>query len=44
MINHPQISIIVPIYKAEKYLCNCLDGILAQTFNTSEFVTLYPFI
>lgn len=26
------ISIIVPIYKAEKYLRKCIDGILQQSF------------
>lgn len=32
----PKISIIVPIYKAEKYLHRCVDSILAQTFTNFE--------
>ena len=27
----PEISIIVPVYKVEKYLNECIDSILAQT-------------
>lgn len=29
---HPIVSIIVPIYKVEKYLRTCLDSILAQSY------------
>ncbi|MBQ8543630.1 MAG: glycosyltransferase [Alistipes sp.] len=32
----PKISVIVPIYKAEKYLRRCVDSILAQTFADFE--------
>lgn len=35
---HPQISVIVPIYKAEKYIHRCIDSILAQTFNDFELI------
>lgn len=31
-MNAPKISIIVPVYKVEKYLHRCLDSILGQTF------------
>ena len=32
MNNLPEISVIVPVYKVEKYLPQCIDSILAQTF------------
>ena len=28
----PKVSIIVPVYKAEQYLHQCIDSILSQTF------------
>lgn len=34
----PKVSIIVPVYKAEKYIRRCLDSILAQTFTDWECV------
>ena len=34
----PQISVIVPIYKAEAYLRRCVDSILAQTFTDFELI------
>lgn len=44
MINHshtsPIISIIVPVYNAEKYLHDCLDSILAQTMLEWECICI----
>ncbi len=37
---NPSISIIVPIYKVEKYLNRCLDSILAQTFTDWECILI----
>ena len=34
----PKISIIVPVYKVEKYLRRCLDSIVAQTFTDWECI------
>lgn len=34
----PKVSIIVPVYKAEKYLHRCVDSILAQTFRDWECI------
>lgn len=34
----PKISIIVPIYKVEKYLSRCVDSILNQTFTDFECI------
>lgn len=34
----PQISVIVPVYKVEKYINRCVDSILAQTFTDFELI------
>ena len=34
----PKISIIIPVYNGEKYLHNCIDHILAQTFTDFEVI------
>jgi len=36
----PAISVIVPVYKAEKYLRRCVDSILAQTFTDFEVLLI----
>ncbi len=36
----PKISIIIPIYKAEKYLHKCVDSILSQTFKDFELLLI----
>lgn len=33
-----EISVIVPVYKVEPYLCRCVDSILAQTFVDFELI------
>jgi glycosyltransferase involved in cell wall biosynthesis len=38
MCKHPIISIIVPVYKTERYLPKCLDSILSQTFIDFELI------
>ena len=35
-LENPAVSVIVPVYKAEKYLRKCVDSILAQTFRDFE--------
>lgn len=37
---NPKLSIIVPIYNAEKYLSRCIDSILAQTFKSFELLLI----
>lgn len=34
----PEISVIVPVYKVEKYLHRCVDSILNQTFTDLEII------
>lgn len=34
----PKISVIVPVYKVEKYINRCIDSILAQSFDDFELI------
>ena len=34
----PEISIIVPVYKTERFLSACISSILAQTFTDFELI------
>lgn len=34
----PKISIIVPIYNADKYLSRCIESVLAQSFRNFELL------
>lgn len=36
----PLISIIIPVYNAEKYINRCIDSILAQTFTDFELILI----
>lgn len=33
-----KISVIIPVYKSEKYICKCVDSILAQTHTNIEIL------
>lgn len=37
-MNHPLISICIPVYNVEKYLCECLDSIVNQTLCNIEII------
>ena len=34
----PKVSILIPVYKAEKYISECLQSVLGQTYNNLEIV------
>ena len=38
IINHPKVSLILPIYNMEKFLERCVDSILAQTYDNLEII------
>ena len=36
----PEVSVIVPLYNAEKYIAECLESLLAQTFKNFEVIVV----
>ena len=40
MKQSPKISVVVPVYKAERFLHGCVDSILAQTFEDFELLLI----
>ena len=40
MENYPKISVIIPVYNVEKYIKNCLDSLINQTFDNFEIILI----
>ncbi len=40
MSHSPAVSVIVPVYKAEKYIHKCVDSLLSQTFQDYEILLI----
>lgn len=38
MMQDVLVSVIVPVYNVEKYLCKCVDSLLAQTYKNVEII------
>lgn len=38
LLNKPEVSIVVPVYKVEEYLDECVRSILGQTFSNFELI------
>jgi len=37
---NPKISVIVPVYNCEKWLCKCLDSLICQTYDNLEIICI----
>jgi glycosyltransferase involved in cell wall biosynthesis len=37
-VSKPLISVIIPVYNVESYLCKCLDSVLNQTYKNLEII------
>jgi glycosyltransferase involved in cell wall biosynthesis len=40
MSNYPKVSVIMPVFNAEKYLQEAIQSILDQTFKDFEFIII----
>ena len=40
MTNYPMVSIIIPVYNSERFLKECFDSILAQTYDNYEIIVV----
>ena len=39
-LSYPAVSVVIPMYNAEKYIAECLDSLLAQTFQDFELIVV----
>lgn len=37
----PKLSIVIPVFNVESYLCQCLDSLLEQTLEDIEIICVY---
>ncbi len=40
MINHSPVSVIIPVYKVEKFICRCIDSAIGQTYKNMEIILI----
>lgn len=39
----PQVSIVIPVYKAEPYIRKCIESVLNQTYHNIQIVVINDF-
>lgn len=39
-MSNPKVSVIIPCYKTEQYLANCLDSVINQTYKNLEIIVV----
>ncbi len=40
MVNHPLVSVMIPVYKVEKFICRCIDSVIGQTYKNLEIILI----
>lgn len=40
MKNQPKVSVVIPCYNVEKYICQCLDSVINQTLKDMEIICI----
>ena len=38
MENQPIVSVVIPVYNVEDYLCECVDSVINQTYKNLEII------
>lgn len=38
ILNYPMVSLIIPMYNAEKFIKKCLDSVINQTYQNYEII------
>ena len=37
-LNNKKVSVVIPVYNAEKYLRRCIDSVISQTYKYFEII------
>ena len=40
MTKSPTLSVIIPVYNSERFLCKCLDSVANQTYKNLEIILI----